>query len=111
MNAVGTTTPLPSEPAAVSSERLPALDFVRGICVLAMLLATLPWLCRPFELFAVHPRPGGPWDRHILALLVFFVDHKILPLFAILFGMGAALQLRRVNKDDLKAFARRYLRR
>lgn len=107
-NAVG-TTPLPSEPA--SSERLPALDFVRGACVLAMLLATLPWLCRPFELFAVHPQPGGPWDRHLLALLLFVVDHKILPLFAVLFGMGAALQLRHTDAGDVDAVRHRFLRR
>jgi uncharacterized protein len=109
-NAVG-TTPLPSELAAVSSERLPALDFVRGAGVLAMLLATLPWLCRPFELFAVHPQPGGPWDRHLLALLLFFVDHKVLPLFAILFGIGAAFQLRPVEGHDVDAIRHRYLRR
>jgi uncharacterized protein len=109
-NAVGTTPP-PSEPP--SSERLPALDFVRGVCVLAMLLATLPWLCRPFELFAVHPQPdpSNPWDRHLLALLLFFVDHKVLPLFAILFGMGAALQLRRTTGADVDEVRHRFLRR
>jgi uncharacterized protein len=89
--------------------RVASLDFVRGACVLAMLPATLPWLCRPFHLFAVHPEPGGGWDRHILALLVLLVDHKILPLFAVLFGMGVALQFRGVDRGDPKPFVRRYL--
>jgi uncharacterized protein len=95
---------------AMSRERLPALDFARGVCVLAVLLPMLPWFCRPFELFAVHPTAGGSWDDHILAGLLFFFDHKILPLFAIIFGMGLALHLRTLG-DQAKKYFPPYLAR
>ena len=99
-----------SSAVAPSAERVPALDFARGVCVLAMLLPTLPWLCRPFQLFAVHPETGGPWDRHILAALLFFCDHKILPLFAVIFGMGLAIQLDRLG-DQTKPYFKMYFLR
>ena len=89
-------TASPSTPAA-ATERLPALDFVRGVCVLLMLPATIPWFCRPFNLWDAHPLPAWMPDRVVLAVTLFFLDHKVLTLFALVFGMSFGLQIRRTG--------------
>jgi uncharacterized protein len=88
-------TASPSTPAA--TERLPALDFVRGVCVLLMLPATIPWFCRTFNLWDAHPQPAWLPDRVVLAATLFFLDHKVLTLFALVFGMGFGFQIRRTG--------------
>jgi uncharacterized protein len=97
----------PANPIA-AAERLPALDFVRGVCVLLMLPATVPWFCRPFNLWDVHPQPAWPPDRIVLAATLFFLDHKVLTLFALVFGMGFGLQIRRTG-DTVKPILGDYL--
>jgi uncharacterized protein len=90
------------------SERLPALDLVRGVSILLMLPATIPWFCRPFQWWDAHPHPVWDPDRLVIALTLFFVDHKVLTLLSLLFGMGLGLQMRRPQGQG-KPFLRYYL--
>ena len=96
------TTPSPSEPVQ-PSERIDALDILRGIALLGMFIVH-------FNDNALAPTnaAGNVWARTV----VLFFDERFWTMFGILFGAGFAVQLRRSQaRGDDKRFWVRYLRR
>lgn len=84
---VSTVTPL--HPTS-SSERIDALDGMRGMAILGVLLAYTVW--------SLGSPPEETWsgaDRAVAQGMGIFVDNKFLSMFAFLFGMGVAQQWRR----------------
>src|SRR5262245_54218102 len=84
-----TATPL--QPVA-PSERIPALDVVRGFALFGVLLAYSLWnLGNPPEHTYTHI------DRILDVVLSALVDTKFYTLFAFLFGLGFSIQLTRAR--------------
>lgn len=90
-------------------ERLPALDLLRGIAILAILPANIPWFLGPSTM-GEGPRWGVfSWADHgAVALTLFFVDGKFVTLLSVLFGAGLAVQLSR-SKAAGRPFAGYYI--
>lgn len=73
-----------------SRERLPALDALRGVSILGVLLAYTVWsLGNPPEQSWTHA------DNVTARLMHLFVDNKFVTMFACLFGVGVSQQWRR----------------
>jgi uncharacterized protein len=93
----GSSSPTrPTDPA----RRVASIDVLRGLALLGM--------------FVVHfhersSDPGG-FDETVRTLIWRLVESKSHGIFALLFGVGFALQLRRAEADG-RAFVARYLRR
>ncbi|WP_245442808.1 DUF418 domain-containing protein [Methylobacterium terrae] len=85
----------PARPADLS-ERLPALDALRGLALLGVLAINLEGEFRVsiFRQFLPGPPEAG-LDRWIDAVLLTFVDMKAFALFPLLFGVGLAIQVER----------------
>lgn len=72
-----------------SEDRLTALDLIRGIAVLGVLLANLTHFCGPnVQSWAQMPRQ----DQWVAAMIRLLVDAKFITMLAILFGAGLAIQ-------------------
>jgi uncharacterized protein len=86
-------------------ERIPALDVVRGFALLGVLIAYAMWnLGNPStETYSLA-------DKILDFVLTFFVDNKAYTLFATLFGLGFAIQMRRAEARGGN-FAQVYRRR
>jgi uncharacterized protein len=104
----------PPEPAwpAPPSERLPALDLLRGVAILGILPANIPLFAGVVEFNGVfgarNPETGA--DLAIELLTQFFVDVKMITLLSLLFGAGLAIQADRAWSAG-KRFTGKYLRR
>jgi len=102
--------PTAAAPVA-DAQRHDVLDALRGLALFGVLLVNL----RDFSLYSLLPEAGraalptAAWDRVLDLVMAAFVDVKSATLFAMLFGVGFALQVQRAG-DDTSA-ARRYLRR
>lgn len=101
----GQLTPLPV------SERIGALDVVRGVGLIGIFVMNVEFFNRPLaQLGQGLPAglAGGDW---LAAWLVYsFVQGKFWTLFSLLFGMGFAIMLRRASQAR-RAFLPAYLRR
>jgi uncharacterized protein len=93
------------------SERLDALDVLRGFALLGILLMNIEAMVGPLDgaLTGIDPALTGA-DRWADALVYFFVQGKFYPLFSLLFGMGFAVMMQRAV-DAGRPFVRVYLRR
>jgi uncharacterized protein len=72
-------------------ERVAAIDMLRGLALCGILLIHVATFARP----GAPPGFGysaGPLDELILAALILFVEGKFFALFAMLFGLGFAVQ-------------------
>src|SRR5438876_3704059 len=96
-------------PVTPTEERLPSLDLLRGLAILAILPANIPWFLGPSSM-GEGPRAGiDSWaDRAAVAWTMFFVDGKFITMLAILFGAGLALQMNRAKAAG-RPFARYYI--
>ena len=74
-----------------AARRLPALDAVRGIALLGILVVNLPALTLPLAASGL-PDPTDAWDIAAWVPVKLLFETKFLVLFSLLFGMGAALQ-------------------
>lgn len=83
------TTPL--RPVS-ASERIPALDVVRGFALFGVLLAYTLW-----NLGSPPEQTYSIADRMLNAVLSVLVDTKFYTLFAFLFGLGFSIQLARAE--------------
>jgi uncharacterized protein len=94
-----------------AGERLVALDVVRGFALLGILLMNVEFFLRPVQALVLG-REQWPQavDRAAGWLVAAFVQGKFYILFALLFGMGFAIQLERWGRDG-GPFAGRFLRR
>ncbi|QBI20920.1 DUF418 domain-containing protein [Egibacter rhizosphaerae] len=91
-----------------------SLDALRGLAVAGMLLVNVVYMTAPVNrlLLAGEPLPGGEADRALVAVVRVVAEHKFLPLFAVLFGVGLSLvatRLRARGIDPGEVLARRLL--
>ena len=89
-------------PTAIS-ERLPALDVLRGFALLGILMLNILAFASPANIhhdISLDGISGGPHQRLNLVLMFvqwMFFEGKMRALFAVLFGAGSVLLLRRIE--------------
>ena len=104
---------IPRGPAR-ADERALAPDLARGMMLLMIVLANTPWLTygRSTGLSTVHPDGGSVADRITQLLIMTFIDSRVYPMFAFLFGYGMVQLFNRQLASGLSVTAaRRLLRR
>ena len=82
---------------APAAERIHAIDVVRGVALLGVLLANLLFAFRvPVSRGYLPPDDSAPaLDRWAESLVQFAIQGKAITLFSVLFGVGLAIQLER----------------
>jgi len=102
--------PAPFTPVA-ESQRIEALDVVRGFALFGIFLMNIEWFNRPFATFN-DGMPRGLTGADWLAswFIAYFVQGKFWTIFSLLFGMGFAVMLVRAERAG-RAFTKVYLRR
>ena len=100
----------PSGPVS-PSERIDAIDALRGVALFGVLAINLVTEFRVsiFEQFLVPGRTASPLDRAVEAFLTVAVDMKAFALFSLLFGVGLAIQFERLaaNRNRIRLLLRR----
>ncbi len=86
--------------------RLRYLDFLRGVAVLGMLVANIPWHAGD-SMSRVHDPDTLSVAAWLIQYLLF--DQRFLPIFCMLFGAGVLLIAER--SESAQAFRVRHLRR
>lgn len=93
------------------TERIEALDVVRGFALIGIFLMNVEWFNRPIEAMAdgLPPNLSGVnwWASRLVYVLV---QGKFWTMFSLLFGMGFAVMLTRAERAG-RNFLRPYLRR
>lgn len=93
-----------------SSERIEALDVVRGFALIGICIMNVEYFNRAIsDLGGINPKFTG-LDFVISYLTQFFVTGKFWTIFSLLFGMGFAVMLTRANKAG-RSFLLPYMRR
>ena len=89
----------------VGTNRIPALDILRGLALLGMFLVH-------FNYYEATPRgvEPGPAAAFLERFIGLFIEERFYGIFGILFGVGFAVQLERATARGA-AFVSRYLRR
>ncbi len=102
--------PAPLVPVA-ESQRIEALDVVRGFALLGIFLMNIEWFNRPLASFN-EGLPRGLTGADWLAswFIAYFVQGKFWTIFSLLFGMGFAVMLVRAERAG-REFTKMYLRR
>ncbi|MEM6748154.1 MAG: DUF418 domain-containing protein [Pseudomonadota bacterium] len=90
----------------MSKERIGSLDFLRGLAVLGMLVANVPWHVGD-SMSRVHDPDWSSVTAWILQYSIF--DQRFMPIFAMLFGASLYLLVGTSSKSS--AFDRYFLRR
>lgn len=102
-------SPALSSPIA-SSERIQALDVVRGFALIGIFLMNIEWFNRPIaELGGLPSNVQGAdyWAGYLIFILV---QGKFWTMFSLLFGMGFAVMLTRAERAG-RSFLVPYIRR
>ena len=103
-------SPAPFAPVA-ESQRIQALDVVRGFALLGIFLMNIEWFNRPMAAFNDGiPRDATGLDWLANWFVNYFVAGKFWTIFSLLFGMGFAVMLIRAEKAG-REFKKVYLRR
>ena len=117
MDTASATEPLttPPGPAPFSpvheSQRIEALDVVRGFALLGIFLMNIEWFNRPIASFGEGmPRGLTGLDWIASWFIAYFVAGKFWTIFSLLFGMGFAVMLVRAERAG-REFTKIYLRR
>lgn len=103
---------MPASPTPVS-ERALAPDLARGMMLLLIALAHVPWFAYTSEIGVtlMHPAQGGVADRIAQALTIIAVDARAWTMFGFLFAYGIGqLYARRMAGGSSTRDARRLLR-
>lgn len=95
-----------TQPANETRSRIQVLDFVRGIAILGMLVANVPWHAGDSMSRVLEPDiwSVGAWLNQYLIF-----DQRFVPIFCMLFG--ASIYLLAGQAGATKAFSTYYLRR
>lgn len=112
MNRVAPVSPLPAATPVPPRERLALLDALRGFALFGVLVGNLVAYTGYYEL-APAARAGQVGDGAadgVVQAIHLLVDGKFYSLFSLLFGLGFALQLERLQAQG-GAGVRRYVRR
>lgn len=93
------------------SERIQAIDVVRGFALIGIFFMNVEWFNRSFVDFGLGI-PAGAQGLDWLAyyFVNFFVAGKFWTIFSLLFGMGFAVMLTR-SEETGRAFIKPYIRR
>ena len=103
-------SPEPFTPVA-ESQRIEALDVVRGFALLGIFLMNIEWFNRPIAtLNEGMPRGLTGLDWLASWFIGYFVQGKFWTIFSLLFGMGFAVMVVRAERAGRK-FTKIYLRR
>ncbi|MBH5398998.1 DUF418 domain-containing protein [Bradyrhizobium sp. CNPSo 4010] len=92
-----TASDAPAKPIS-SSERLDAIDVLRGLALFGVLAMNIVTIFRVsfFAPSLLNAEPAGPLDRAVAAVLTVAVQSKAVALFSLLFGVGLAIQFERL---------------
>ncbi|RQH05240.1 MULTISPECIES: DUF418 domain-containing protein [Bradyrhizobium] len=95
-----TSSEAPPNPMS-PSERLDAIDVLRGLALFGVLAMNIVTIFRVsfYAPFLPNAEPAGPLDRVVAAVLRVAVDSKAVALFSLLFGVGLAIQFERLPGD------------
>lgn len=106
----GTAAPAALAPIA-QTERIAALDIIRGFALFGIALMNVEWFTRPISELGrgIDPSLHGA-DYWVSWLVYVLVQGKFWTLFSLLFGIGFAVMLGRAEQRD-SAFVRPYVRR
>ena len=108
---MGPMTPPDFSQPVDQSERILALDVVRGFALFGIFLMNIEWFNRPIAEMSLGlpPLPAGAdwWASRLIYVLV---QGKFWTIFSLLFGMGFAVMLARARLAG-RSFLRLYLRR
>jgi uncharacterized protein len=77
----------------MNTGRIHVIDALRGLALLAILLANLP--------FKYEVLPPGSLDYYLDALFIILIDKKFLTLFSILFGFGFYMQMEKAETSSV----------
>jgi uncharacterized protein len=104
------STPIELTPVA-ATERIDAMDVLRGFALLGILLMNIEGMVGPLlgAMTGIDPSLAGA-DRWADAFVYVFVQGKFYPLFSLLFGMGFAVMMMRAEAAG-RPFLAIYLRR
>lgn len=92
-------------------ERIELLDVLRGFALFGILAVNVLAFASPID-WILRPPWTGTVDRVILFAIQFFAVSKFYSLFAFLFGVGFAIQVRRAERAGtpvVRLLARRYV--
>lgn len=101
-------------PPAAAAERSLAPDLARGVMLLLIAVANVPWYLygRPTTAHSIHAPGGSLADTIVQAVTLTVVDSRTYPMFAFLFGYGVVqLYQRQTGAGTTPDAARRLLRR
>ena len=107
-------TPAPAEEGLApiaASQRIEALDVVRGFALLGIFLMNIEFFNRTFASFnegMPHDLTGADWFASWF--IAYFVQGKFWTIFSLLFGMGFAVMMVRAEQAG-REFQKVYLRR
>jgi uncharacterized protein len=89
----------PRSAPLLPSERIDALDVLRGLALFGVLAINLVTAFRVsiFEQFLSEAGATSPLDRAVEAFLLLAVDMKAFAVFSLLFGVGLAIQFERLE--------------
>lgn len=80
------------------SQRVDALDILRGLALVGILLMNIEWFNRAIVSLGAHDTTLSGFDHAIGWLIRCFVEGKFYKLFALIFGMGFAVMLLRAKE-------------
>ena len=81
----------------IPSERLDALDILRGLALVGILLMNIEWFNRAITSLGTQDTSLSGLDHSIGWLIRCFVEGKFYTLFSLLFGMGFAVMMQRAK--------------
>jgi uncharacterized protein len=103
------TPPLPLQPLD-KNKRIDALDVLRGLALVGILLMNIEWFNRAIISLGGHDTTLTGIDHAVGWLIRCFVEGKFYKLFALIFGMGFAVMLLRA-KEVGRPFGAWFVRR
>jgi uncharacterized protein len=110
--ASGSSTSVDASLAPIAAtQRIEALDVVRGFALIGIFLMNIEWFNRPFATFNEGmPRGLTGADWWASWFVTYFVQGKFWTIFSLLFGMGFAVMMVRAEQAG-REFKQVYLRR
>ncbi len=103
--SIGLTSPI------AASERIHALDIVRGFALIGIFLMNVEWFSRPISELGTGVDMSLTGINYFASWMIYtFVQGKFWTMFSLLFGMGFAVMLGRAQSAE-RGFVMPYIRR